>query len=243
MCNRKKSKLNGYNAGPSSSLKSGIVIKQEGDIMETFNSEDLSAYESEFDIDELLEQHDRYINALARKKIPRNLIPPEMLSDEIDELAQKIRIKLWQVLQKQQIIYPRAYLNCIAYTESIDMVRRYKSAQTLFIRTDCETYPGNSKEGPDEGVEDPAKKLEQEEEITGWLKGIAEEVCMLPPRQLQAMICSLKDQIDDFLPLLDALRSRGVYIEEINWPCDREEVRRLQVSLSIARKKLRRCKK
>lgn len=219
-------------------LNSGNFIMQEGDIMRTFNSEDFSAYESDFDIDELLEQHDRYITALARKKIARNVIPPEMLSDEIDELAQKIRIKLWQISQKQQIIYPKAYLSCSAYTESVDMVRRYKSAKNLFIRTACETHPGNSKEEPGEGVEDPVEKLEQEEDIREWLTRIAEEVCTLPPRQLHAMLCSLKDQIEDFLPLLDALKNRGVDIEDINWPSEREEVRRLQVSLSIARKKL-----
>jgi DNA-directed RNA polymerase specialized sigma24 family protein len=219
-------------------LNSCNFIKQEGNIMGTFNSEDLSVYESDFDIDELLEEYDRYITALARKKIPRNIIPPEMLSDEIDELAQKIRIKLWQISQKQQIIYPKAYLNCIAYTESVDMVRRYKSAQNLFIRIACEPHPGNLKEEPCEGVEDLAEKLEQEEDIVEWLTRIAEEVCTLPPRQLHAMLCSLKDQIEDFIPLLDALSNRGVDIEEIHWPSEREEVRRLQVSLSIARKKL-----
>ena len=44
--------------------------------------------------DTILEQYDAYIIALAWKNVPRNLVHSTVLIDEVDELAQKIRIKL-----------------------------------------------------------------------------------------------------------------------------------------------------
>jgi DNA-directed RNA polymerase specialized sigma24 family protein len=222
----------------SSLLNKGNFITQEGDSMVAFNSGGLSHYDSDYDVDELLEQYDTYIGILARQKIPRNVIPLEMLSDEIDELAQRIRIKLWQISQKKQIIYPKAYISCIAYTESVDIVRHYKATLSLLVHKACETHQCNSNMVANEGVQDPSEKLEQEEVRIEWIKRVVEEICKLPPRQQHAILCSLKDQIEDFLPLIEALRNRGVEIEEMDWPNEREEVQRLRASLSIARKKL-----
>src|SRR6266436_9495914 len=156
-----------------------------------------SAYDSDCDVDELLERNDAYIVALARKKVPRNMIHPEMLSDEIDELAQKIRIKLWQASQKKKITSPRSYISCIAHSESVDMVRQRKFALPLPVYEDGEIYQGNLMILPGEGVQDPAEKLEHEEVIIEWIARVVEGVLALPPRQLHAMICSLKNQIDD----------------------------------------------
>ncbi len=210
--------------------------------MRTFNTGGLSTYVSEYDTDELLNQYDTYIAAIARKKIPRNVIPPEILSDEIDELAQRIRIKLWQISQKKHINFPKAYIGCIAHTESVDIVRRYKSTLALFTREAYEIYQDNSKATPSEGIQDPAEKFEQEEVIREWTTRLVEEICTLPPRQMRAMLCLLKDQMEDFLPLIEALRNYGVDFEEMNWPNEREEAQRLRASLSIARKKLKNSK-
>jgi DNA-directed RNA polymerase specialized sigma24 family protein len=198
-----------------------------------------SAYDSDYDADELLERNDAYIVALARKKVPRNMIHPEMLSDEIDELAQKIRIKLWQASQKKKITSPMSYISCIAHSESVDMVRQRKFVLPLPVYEDGEIYQGNLMISPDEGVQDPAEKLEQEEVVIEWIARVVEGVLALPPCQLHAMVCSLKNQIDDILPLIEALRNRGVDTEEMNWPDGREEMQRLRASLSIARRKLR----
>jgi DNA-directed RNA polymerase specialized sigma24 family protein len=206
--------------------------------METSNVAGPSAYDSDYDADKLLEQYDAYIITLARKRVPRNVIPSEMLSNEIDELAQKIRIKLWRISQKKQITSPKAYISSIAYTESVDIVRNYKSTLSLSVNEDGEIYEGNSRVTLSKGVPDPAENLEQEEAVIELTSRFIEEISLLPPRQLKAVIWSLRDQIEDFLPLLEALKNHGVDIEEMNWPNEREEVQRLRASLSIARRKL-----
>jgi hypothetical protein len=53
------------------------------------------------------------------------------------------------------------------------------------------------------------------------------------------MICELKDQIADLLPIAEAFWEHGVDIRAINWSQDRRELRSQRVSLAVARKKLR----
>jgi DNA-directed RNA polymerase specialized sigma24 family protein len=202
-----------------------------------------SAFDSDPDAEEILKQHDTYIVDLARKKVPRNIVRPEMLHDEIDELSQRVRFKLWLSLRKKRIKNLRAYIRSVVYTEVINMVRQHQSILPLPLGEDGELYQGNIIATPSEGMQDPAYEIEQEEAIEDYTKETVEAVVNLPPRQQQAMICSLIDKIDDVLPLIDALRNHAINIEEVNWPEERDELQRLQASLSIARKKLRSLKR
>jgi hypothetical protein len=93
-----------------------------------------------------------------------------------------------------------------------------------------------------EGWQDVAEKLEQEEMTGEAMSMIVDEIFRLPARQLQALLYSLRDQIEDFLPLVEALKDRKMEVEEMSWPGEREEVQRLRASLSVARKKLRSLK-
>jgi DNA-directed RNA polymerase specialized sigma24 family protein len=201
-----------------------------------------SAFDSDPDVEEILKQHDTYIVDLARKKVPRNVVRPEMLRDEIDELAQRVRFKLWLTLRKKRINNLRAYIRSVVYTEVINMVRQYQAALPLPLDEDGELYQGNIIATPGEGMQDPAYEIEQEEAIDDYMTEAVEAVVKLPPRQQQAMICSLIDKIDDVLPLIDTLRNHAINIEEVNWPEESDELQRLQASLSIARKKLRKMK-
>ena len=58
--------------------------------------------------EQLLVEHDEYVVSLARKKVPRGRIHPDNVGDDIDELAQRIRIKLWLIARKQEITAARA---------------------------------------------------------------------------------------------------------------------------------------
>lgn len=165
-----------------------------------------------------------------------------MLADEIDELAQKIRIKLWRISQKEHIFCPRAYINRVAHNEAIDMVRKYKSTLPLPTDEDGEFYQGNLLVTHIEGMLDPARSLEQQEEIIDRVTRAIEDVLLLPLCQRYALICTIKNQIEDILPLPDASTKLGVDIETINWPSEKEAVQRLRASLSVARKKLRSLK-
>jgi DNA-directed RNA polymerase specialized sigma24 family protein len=202
-----------------------------------------SAYDSDFDVDAVLEKHDEYIVALARKKIPPTVASSEVLDLEIDELAQMARIKLWLALQKQQIRYPKSYIRCIVQTETVNMLRQHKPILSLLTDEDGEFNQGNLLAIPSEGTQDPLYELEREEMIADYIAKVVDDVLKLPACQQFAMICSLKDQLDDVLLLIEAFKDRQVEIEEVNWPEEKEEIQRIRASLSVARKKLRSLKK
>jgi DNA-directed RNA polymerase specialized sigma24 family protein len=197
-----------------------------------------SAYDSDADVNELLERLDLYIVTLARTKVPRNIVRPEMLADEIEELAQKVRIKLWLALRKQRVDNLKAYIHCIVYTEVIDMVRRHRPMLCLPLDEDGELYQGNLIFASGEGMHDPGHEVEQAEERDNSMQGIFEAIIRLPPRQQYAMICSLKEQLDGVLPVIDTLKDQLTDLEAVNWPKEKNELQSLRSSLSIARKKL-----
>ena len=62
-------------------------------------------------------------------------------------------------------------------------------------------------------------------------------------QQRHAILCVLKDWSSDILPLTKALIERGVDIEAVHWPREKEELHKLRVSRSIARGKLRTLRK
>lgn len=211
--------------------------------MSTPNLPGPSAYDSNFEIDRILEDHDAFIISLARKNIPHIVTSPEVLDLDIDELAQNSRIKLWITSQKYQIINLKAYIRCIVRTQSVNMVREHQSVLPLPTDEEGELYQGNLLVTPSEGMRDPVEELEQEETITECITNTIDEVLKLPPRQQLSMIYSLKEDLDDLLLLVNAFQDRGVDIEMMNCPEEKEDVQRNRASLSVARKKLRALKK
>ncbi len=93
------------------------------------------------------------------------------------------------------------------------------------------------------GAPDPASEVEQEELIADCMAKVVDDVLTLPSRQQQAMICSLKELLEDILPLIRAFKRRGVNIEAVRRPEQKDEAQRLMASLSIARRKLRPLRK
>jgi DNA-directed RNA polymerase specialized sigma24 family protein len=197
-----------------------------------------SDYSEGSNADEVLERYDTYIVNLARKKMPHNIASPETLHLEIDELTQNSRIKLWLALKKRQITNPKAYIACIVHTESVDLTRKYKSVQPLLLNEDGEPFQENLIAKESERLQDPQEVLERNEMIADYMAWIVNEVLALPPCQQRAMICSLKDRLDDTLPLRNAFRSFGVDIESVNWPEEKSEIHKIKASLSAARRKL-----
>ena len=194
---------------------------------------------SKSEIEEVLERYDPYIKEVARKKVPRNVVPPEVLNYEIDELAQRVRIKLWSMLEKKCITNPKAYISRIMYTEVVDMVRQYQSTVPLSLDDDGELYQGDMIATPNEGMGDPAYEFEQAETFDHLTYQTFEAVMKLPCCQQRAMIWSLKTRLDNPLPLMNMLSKHGANIDEINLPQGKDELRSFRTSLSIARKKLK----
>jgi DNA-directed RNA polymerase specialized sigma24 family protein len=211
--------------------------------MLSVKDDDLCTYRSNEDIEEILQGCDAYIVALARAKLPRTGLPLVLLADEREDLAQRVRIKLWQTLQTRHVLNLKAYIRCMVFTEVIDLLRRRRAPLLLPLEDAAESCWQDVSAAALKDTDDPASQIEQEEALADLSKQVATALLHLPPRQFQAMICALKDRLDDVLPLLDALQKSGVKIDEIDWPQANHEVKNWQASLSIARKKLRPLKR
>lgn len=198
-----------------------------------------AACDEETIIDELLEKYNSYIVSLAWKSVLRGTVSPENLPFVIDELAQNVRLKLWQAMRKKPIAHYRAYIGRIVQNEAVNILRRKEPTSPLPVNEEGELYQGHlllsTADGDIDGLLD---EFEQEEAVAHCISTAAEAIQRLPPRQQRAMICSLKDRVEDALPLLEALTEREVDIGGMSWPEEEEDVTRLKASLSVVRKKL-----
>jgi RNA polymerase sigma factor (sigma-70 family) len=214
-----------------------IYLSQKEKIMARANSE-TPARDDDVAIAELLEHYNQYIVALAWKSRLREAMPSERLPFAIDELTQNVRLKLWQAMQKQSITHIKAYIRRIVQNEAVNILRQDKPISPLPVNEEGELYQGCLVAGPGGNMQDSPDEIEQEEAIADFTNVAAEIIQKLPPRQQRAMICALKDRIDDTLPLLKALMDREIDIGNMNWPEEKEDVQRLRASLSAVRKKL-----
>lgn len=198
-----------------------------------------AARDEEITIDELLKKYNPYIVSLAWKSILRGAVPPENLPFAIDELTQNVRLKLWQAIQKKPIAHFKAYIGRIVQNEAVNILRRKEPTSPLPVNEEGELYQGHLLLAIADGDQDSwLDEIEQEEAAANCIALAAEAIQRLPPRQQRAMICSLKDRIDDSLPLLEALTERKIDIGDMSWPEEEEDVIRLKASLSVVRKKL-----
>src|SRR5258708_12330653 len=98
----------------------------------------------DLDVNAFLAYYDAYICTLAKRSIYK--LYGRMASDkqdmEIDELAQRVRIKLWQALQKRHIENPQAYIHCIVHNESISMLRQQRQPDSFKLTQKGEVYQG-----------------------------------------------------------------------------------------------------
>jgi DNA-directed RNA polymerase specialized sigma24 family protein len=188
-------------------------------------------------INEILETLDNDIRDLARRKIPRSIVPPEILDIEVDELAQRIRIKLWSALQKVYVVNLKAYTIQIARTVAIDMARKYQKSSTVPIDDYCEQGEITTAFGY--GMQDPAIEYEQKESFATKTEALVNGIHQLPPQQRYAMLCDLKDCAATIPLLMIALVKYDLGLELIHWPTEEGELKSIRTSHSIARSKLK----
>jgi DNA-directed RNA polymerase specialized sigma24 family protein len=186
-----------------------------------------------------LEQFDPYIRKLVRRKVPRNVIPTPHIEDEIDEIAQKTRIKLWRAFEKGPINNPKAYINTTVYTEVVDMVRRYRQTSPFPVNDDEEFSQRIALGVLGQTSQNPSEILEQTEAATEVALWLPHAICSLPSRQQYALLWGLKKQMDDVWPVIAILNAYNVDVDQIDIVQKTEEKQRLSVLLSLARKKLR----
>ena len=203
--------------------------------MDTNQFPRLSAYDSDPCIEEILELCDPYIRRLAFKKVPRNVCRRDIL-DEADELAQKIRIKLWEMLQKQTIANPRAYTGYIAFHQAVNMVRDYDGCLSLQINEDGEIAKG-CLVGRREEINNPEAMLEEQEILDELITAMADTIAEMHLHQQRATICRLKEKMDDFSRLAAALQARNID-STVEYSKESAARQKLQSSYPPAKRKL-----
>lgn len=164
---------------------------------------------------------------------------PSVLDLEIDELTQRVRIKLWRVLKDRPIERHRAYIKCIVRSEFYDMLRRRKKLVCQF-QTENEDEPirGHVLITLGEGMADPAEEFEHHSTLLKLIDDIVQAVLKLPTRQQHAMLYSLLQESDDPDQLIQAFKRHKLDLRAIHWPSDKAELRLLKASLSAARKNM-----
>lgn len=196
----------------------------------------LGAYDSDSD-EEFLVEYDAYVRAEARK-VASWLFTKGVFDLEADELAQIIRIKLWNARQKHTISNPPAYIRMIAHSTAVDMIRRHRSSISLPTDADGELSLGNLLVARNKGYQDPAYEIELGEIDPYLLKKLVQGILSLPPRQRQSLLFSLRARWEEGLPLIRAFKAQGLDIEVLDFPDEARVVHLLKASLSAARKKL-----
>jgi len=190
--------------------------------------------------DEILAQHDQYIVALVRQRALRstNFAKPGQFDLEVDEMAQRVRIKFWQALVTKHIDYPKAYLKRMVCNEFNDLSRKRGQPLPLFTDDDGEWFLGDSEVLEKAWEIDPADEFEESEKLDELMDSTADALAKLAPRQQQAMICDLYEKIDTTLQLIEALREHCVDVKTVEWPENEADKTLLKASLSPARHKM-----
>ncbi|MBV9228834.1 MAG: sigma-70 family RNA polymerase sigma factor [Chloroflexi bacterium] len=194
---------------------------------------------AEIDIEEMLERFDPFITSQVKELVRQNpnIAHAAVRDLETDELIQRVRIKFWNVLKNRQVEYSKAYIRRIIHSEFVDMLRRKRPMQSLPLPIDeeGELYQGAMLITPGQGMSDPEYEYEEEVELTICMDEMVDAVLQLPARQQQAMVCSLRDRVDDLTRLEDAFDTRQVDMSMLQWPTKKAEKQILQASLSAAR--------
>ena len=139
--------------------------------MSTLRQCDAAQYEDRASIEEILERFDSYIALQAKELVRQNphIAHQAVLDLEIDDLIQKVRIKLWRALKEKDIAYPKSYIWRIVRNEFVDMIRRMKPLYALAVDQDGEIYYGNVLVQSGAGMADPLDEVEQQDEVANCM--------------------------------------------------------------------------
>lgn len=189
---------------------------------------------------EILEQHDQYIVDLVRQRAfgSTNFAKPGQFDLEVDETAQRVRIKFWQALVEKRINFPKAYLRKMVSNEFHDLSRRREQPLPLLTDDDGELYLGEMEELEKAWEMDPADMFEEGESLDEQMDSAVGALAKLAPRQQQAMICNLYEKIDTTLQLIEAMHKHCVDVQSVEWPEKEAEKTLLKASLPPARQKM-----
>jgi RNA polymerase sigma factor (sigma-70 family) len=186
----------------------------------------------------LLEQIDPYIvmQGEAFGRTHSYFAHPAILDLEIKEVIQRVRIKLWEKLQEQHTItHYKTYIKSMVRNAFIDEMRKKKHFLPLL------TDEYGEIEGTtiyNEYTLDPASAFEQRADADELINTVVEAIAHLPEKQQFAMICRLRERVDDLIQLDSTLQAHEINAKTIVWPSKLVEKQLLKASLPPARKKI-----
>jgi DNA-directed RNA polymerase specialized sigma24 family protein len=173
----------------------------------------------------------------------RDIIPPELWKDEIDELTQVALFKFWEISQRKQIAHRHAYISRIVHSLVVDTARRYRATVGLPLDEYGEITKGKVIASLSDGMLDPASEIEHKEEKNACIEKVVRDIVSLPPCQRRAMICLLKDEVEEIQLYSGEFKKYGIAIDQVHLPNNRRAVQASRASLSVARKKMRSLQK
>jgi hypothetical protein len=85
---------------------------------------------------------------------------------------------------------------------------------------------------------DPSIEYEEQATASERLQEIVDAVLTLPARQQRALICDMRDRVDDLTALTRAFKERKANLESWQWPQQKNDKLLLRASLAYARTKV-----
>ena len=192
------------------------------------------------DLTALLEQLDPYIimQGEAFGRTHPHFAHPAILDLEIKEVIQRVRIKLWEKLQAQHPITSyKTYIKTMIHHAFIDEMRKKKHFLPL-LTDEYGEIEGTLVATYGNYTLDPASAFEQQAEADELINKVVEAIAYLPERQKFAIICHLRERVDDLVQLDSTLHAHEVNAKTIVWPSKLAEKQLLKASIPPARNKI-----
>jgi DNA-directed RNA polymerase specialized sigma24 family protein len=162
----------------------------------------------------------------------------ELAAWECDEIVQSVRIKLFKALPGKAIANFGGYLKQTVHNEYVSFLRRRKSLLPIPINDDGEPYQGRVLISLSEGMRDPQMEVEHEMASLALMEKLVDAILHLPLVQQLAMVCFLRERVDNPALLVAAFKKRDVDVERYRWPDDKDAKKRLKASCYYARVKI-----
>ena len=183
-------------------------------------------------IEEFFEAYDSLILALAREALDRCIG-----ASDCDDLAQEVRISLWRILARQEIIRPVAYIRRAIYNALVDLYRKEKPYQFLSTDDDGELDKGIPMVGVSKEFNNPEQIVEEEETAVEFLSLFVYALALLHTRQRHISVCRVLERVDNVDELKMFLAQSGLD-PNVEMPIAKDDRQLLQASYSAARRNL-----
>jgi RNA polymerase sigma factor (sigma-70 family) len=191
------------------------------------------------DIAQRLEEFDSYIvkQGEAFGHMYACIAHPDVLDLEVKEIIQRVRIKLWETLKKQNtIVHYKSYIQRMVRNAFIDASRRQKKFSLPLILDEYGEIEGCVLTPQSEYIADPASVIEQRIEADALVNTVVEAITYLPERQQYAMVCFLRERVDDLNQLDSTFEAYKLNVDVMRWPSKAAEKQLLKASIPPARK-------